>query len=257
MRVFLIGGGWSPGGLRVTLGPFVRAAGAGGPAAIACVLHRAWSGRAGSGLHVAVLRALGAATVRLIVVGRDRPLRAPDLDGITGLFVGGGLPSAYHAALWPTAAEWLPVLRARAIPYAGYSAGALIAPEAALLGGWRARVGDRERPLTPRRTAEGLHLVCCRPGLGLVPFIVDAHAAQWGTLPRLLHAVAAGWADEGWALDEHTMVEVNEGVATVHGTGLAYRARQTDHGLVVAPLAPGTSCRIGNADVPGADRSAG
>ena len=38
---------------------------------------------------------------------------------------------------------------------------------------------------------EDLDDVVPRPGLGLVGFAVDVHAAQWGTVGRLVHAVCA------------------------------------------------------------------
>ena len=58
-------------------------------------------------------------------------------------------------------------------------------------------------------------------GLGLVPFGVDVHAAQWGTLGRLIHAVEAGLVAEGWALDEGALLAGGE----VHGPGAAWHVR--------------------------------
>ncbi|MFN8537178.1 MAG: hypothetical protein U0232_06835 [Thermomicrobiales bacterium] len=66
------------------------------------------------------------------------------------MLVGGGLTPAYHAALVPTADEWLPWLRERNIPYAGYSAGAMIAAETAIVGGWKARAGGRDLSIGTR-----------------------------------------------------------------------------------------------------------
>jgi cyanophycinase len=43
-----------------------------------------------------------------------------------------------------------------------------------------------------------------RDGLGLVPFAVDVHAAQAGTLSRAVGAVAAGLAARAVAIDENT-----------------------------------------------------
>ena len=244
MRVFLIGGGLSPRGLRQTLGPFVGAARVGGAARIACVLVRSLPQRAAFGFYYAALATLGVAHVTPVYVSRERPLRATDLTGATGVLVGGGLTPAYHAALVPTADEWLPGLRERNIPYAGYSAGAMIAPGTAIVGGWKVRAGGRDLMIGTRAASEGRAYLDCRSGLGLVPFLVDVHAAQWGTLGRLLHAVGAGHGAEGWAIDEGTVVEVADGAATVRGLGAAYRVRRGDEGLSVEPLTSGASRRF-------------
>ena len=192
MRIFLIGGGLSPRGLLQTLAPFTRAARIDGAARVACVLTRSWPQRLAFGYSRAALATLGVSRTVPIYVSRERPLRAADLTGATGVLVGGGFPHAYHAALLPTAAEWLPWLREHDLPYAGYSAGAMIAAETATLGGWKVRTNGRDQTIGRRAASEGRTYFDCQPGLGLVPFLVEAHAAQWGTLGRLLHAVAAG-----------------------------------------------------------------
>jgi len=248
--VYLIGGGWTPRGLRATLGPFVRAAG-GASARIVCVLLRGVGQRVAFPAYAAALRAAGAAAVTPVFVSPARPLRAAALVGATGILVGGGATPAYHRALCPTAAEWLPLLQAHGIPYAGYSAGAMIAAESALLGGWKAPTPTGERRLVARAFGEGLPYLTCRPGLGLVPFLVDVHAAQWGTTARLRQAVATGWADEGWAIDEGTLVEVRDATATVHGLGLARRARLLAGVVTVETLGAGAVRRLAARERPG------
>ena len=56
-------------------------------------------------------------------------------------------------------------------------------------------------------------------GLGLVDLAVDVHAAQWGTLTRLVAATEAGMVRGGVAIDEHTALVVGEGALTVLGRG--------------------------------------
>ena len=73
-----------------------------------------------------------------------------------------------------------------------------------------------------------------RDGLGLVPFAVDVHATQWGTLTRLVHAVGAGLVEEGWAIDEGTVLVVDDGSVRVEGLGSAYRVAPRDGGVVVS-----------------------
>jgi cyanophycinase len=244
MRVFLIGGGLSPRGLRQTFGSFVGAAKAGGSARIACILLPTPAQRVAFGFYYAALAALGVVRVVPVYVSRERPLRAADLQNATGVLVGGGLTPAYHAALVHTADEWLPWLRERDVPYAGYSAGAMIAAETAILGGWKLPASGPDLVIGTRAASEGRAYLDCRPGLGLVPFLVESHATQWGTLNRLLHAIEAGHGTEGWAIDEGTLVEVDGDTATVRGLGAAYRARRGDEGITVDILIAGASCQL-------------
>jgi cyanophycinase len=122
-------------------------------------------------------------------------------SGLDGLLVAGGLTPAYHRVLLPHAAA----IRAAVIaglPYAGFSAGAMIAPERALVGGWR--LGSTA--VTHEDNAEDLDQVTVVEGLGLIASTVEVHTSQWGTLSRLVAAVAAGRATSGIAVDENTVV---------------------------------------------------
>jgi cyanophycinase len=211
--VFLIGGGRDDDAVRASHAGFVRAAG-GGPI-VALVLDEGddtdperWTG---------ALRLAGAAEARALVVSPDRPPRATDLAGATGVFVAGGWTPGYQEALVGAGADWLP----RDLPYAGYSAGAAIAATDAIVGGFRREDG---RAVGAEGAGEDLEALTVRPGLGLVPFAVDVHATQWGTLTRLVHAVDAGLVDEGWAIDEGTALVVRDAAAPrVEGLGSAYR----------------------------------
>ncbi|MCX4883244.1 hypothetical protein [Streptomyces sp. NBC_00847] len=87
-------------------------------------------------------------------------------------------------------------------------------------------------------TAEDLEEVEVRAGLGLVPFAVDVHAAQWGTLPRLIAAVARHGLRHGVAIDENTLVEVGpDGRARVSGPGRAHSVRPS--GVLVRSFGAG------------------
>ena len=61
-----------------------------------------------------------------------------------------------------------------------------------------------------------------RDGLGLVPFAVEIHASQMGTLTRLLHAVELGLVSEGWAIDENTLLQIDQSAIHIYGQGHAY-----------------------------------
>jgi cyanophycinase len=209
---FLIGGGREDAQVRASHSPFVDACGGGPIVAFALEDPERW---------VSALRLAGARDVRCL----STPPTADDLAGTAGVFVGGGWTPAYQEAL----ARW----RAPDLPYAGFSAGAAVASTRAIVGGWR--LG--ERSICAEEAGEDLDQLEVRDGLGLVPFAVDVHATQWGTLTRLVHAVGGGVVDEGWAIDEGTVLIVDDGAVRVEGLGGAYRvARQ--NGEVVVSVQP-------------------
>jgi cyanophycinase len=172
------------------------------------------------------LREAGAPEVRVVIVSRERPPYVDDLDGATGVYVAGGLTPTYREVLVDGGIGWLEPVRAADLPYAGFSAGAAIAAVHALVGGYRTAFRERQIDVCHEDCAENLDAITVLPGLGLVPFVVDVHAAQWGTHYRLVHALLGAGLNEGWAIDEHTCVEVADGVATVHGDGAATRVRR-------------------------------
>ncbi len=209
--VFLIGGGRGDDAVRASHAPFVAAVGDG--PIVAVVLDEGdetdverWSG---------ALTLAGANEVRSLVVSKQRPPVAADFDGAAAVFVAGGWTPGYHEALVEPGTDWLPQL-----PFAGFSAGAAVAGEQAILGGHR--IGDVA--ICAEEAGEDLEQLTVRPGLGLVPFAVDVHATQWGTLTRLVHAARAGAVSDGLAVDEGTVAVVRDGALVgVEGVGAAYR----------------------------------
>ena len=118
------------------------------------------------------------------------------------------------------------------MPYLGFSAGAMIAPRTALLGG-HLLAG---RSVCPRSWSEGLAELTVRPGLGLVEFAVDVHTGQAGTLGRTVALVDSGAAPVAVGIDEDTCLAVAVGApdpadGVVTGPGAVWVVR---HG-------PGTS----------------
>ncbi len=199
--MFLIGGGRDPEGVAASHRPFLEACA--GPVLCVCLDEPdRW------------LAHLDGADAR----ATSAPVPA-DLDGVSGVYVAGGLTPAYWSVVCQ--GELRAALREWDGVYAGFSAGAAIAASSAIVGGWR--LGGVE--VCDRDFSEDLDEVQVRPGLGLVPFAVDVHASQWGTLTRLAHAVAAGLVASGLAIDEHTCVEVEAGGSELrlHGWGSAYR----------------------------------
>ena len=135
----------------------------------------------------------------VLALGTDphRPVLVGELDG---LLIGGGLTWHYHRVLLPYA-DAVRAAVAGGLPFAGFSAGAMIAPQRALLGGWR--LGSTA--VTHEDNAEDLDQITVVDGLGRSP-AVDVHTSQWGTLSRLVAVVAAGEVTTGIAVDENTVV---------------------------------------------------
>ena len=230
--VFLMGGGWNEDAYPHTYGRFATAAG-GKQARIASIhlehpdsdIHFGWARSA--------FASVGVSDVYPVFVAPDQPLQPEALRDATGIFVGGGLTPDYHAAIVPHAATWLPDLIGRGLPYAGISAGAMIASREAIVGGWQLRRGAHDVVICSEEVSEERRELDVRPGLGLVPFAVDVHASQYGTPTRLLHAVDIEVVTEGWAIDEETMVEVGPDGTVVTGLGSAYHVRKHDGALTV------------------------
>ncbi len=222
MSIHLLGGGDADDESRWT-GRFVAEARerAEGAPVIVVVL---WAADAAEGEawhddYRADLVQLGAGEVRVVQLTAERTLLPTDLGGADGIFIGGGLTPGYHAAVMP-AADTIRGLVSTGVPYAGYSAGAMIAGDVALLGGWR--IGGV--PVTAEASAEGLDDVTLDAGLGLVDLVVDVHAAQLGTVSRAIAIVAAGLADRVVAIDECTSLIVSPGGLEVAGDGSVWTA---------------------------------
>jgi cyanophycinase len=216
---YLIGGGWDEGASGLLYGPFLADAGrrAGGPnPTVACLLVDEGDGAQDFVRYEAALRRAAPCTPVPVLVPLGGTLDPAALDGVDALLVGGGLTPAYQEAL--AAVRDGPAR----LPYAGFSAGAAVAAREALVGGWLA--GGVQ--VCPEETGEDLEEIEVRPGLGLVPFTVDVHAAQWGTLPRLIEAVRRGGTGAyGVAIDENTMLAVDGARARVSGLGRVHAVR--------------------------------
>jgi cyanophycinase len=210
-QTFLIGGGRDPDGAAAAHAPFLAACD--GPILCICLEDPdRWLGYLGGDARAT-----------------DAPVPA-DLEGVAGVYVAGGLTPAYWSLVCDS--EFGAALRAWDGVYCGYSAGAAIAAERALVGGWK--VGELE--VCDADFSEELEQVDVRPGLGRVDLTVEVHASQWGTLTRLVHVVCADLTPAGIAIDEHTCVELTEGAPVVTGRGVAYHVCQ-DAVRVLRPAA--------------------
>ena len=153
------------------------------------------------------------------------------LNDIDALVIGGGMTPAYLAAVEPIMEE-IRLLVADGLPYLGFSAGAMIAADRAVIGGWRI---DGVQ-VCPEETGEDLDEVTIVEGLGLVDLAIDVHAAQWGTLGRLVAATEAGLVGGGVAIDEFTALVVADDGLRVVGTGSVWRVLDDPAGVIVGAL---------------------
>ena len=171
----------------------------------------------------------------------------------TGIFVCGGDTRIYHQ-LYGTGSGRQAILEriACGVPYAGSSAGALIAPEAALVWGDRVTrkdhtlyLGGAEGPCDAELDVE--------PGLALVPAaILEAHFTAQGGFPRLLAALTKSDMRYGLGVDDGVCLEVLDRVTLrVHGHGRLYLLeRANDESATVRALGPEASMRLVTDDQP-------
>ncbi|MEV6944011.1 cyanophycinase [Streptomyces sp. NPDC051172] len=226
-RTFLIGGGWDATAAHAVYGPFLRAATG---TRVGCVVLDEGDGSEQFGRYDAVLRKAADCNPVPLLVPLGGEFAADRLQDLDGLLVCGGLTPAYQDAFAGCLDQLRSALAEFGIPYAGFSAGAAVASRHALVGGWL----DDGVPVCHEDTAEDLEEIEVRPGLGLVPFSVEAHAAQWGTLPRLIAAVARHGLPRGVAIDENTVVEVGaDARARVSGLGRAHSVQPSADGSVL------------------------
>jgi cyanophycinase len=155
------------------------------------------------------------------------------LSEIDALLVAGGLTPAYLDAVTPVIDE-IRLLVGDGLPYLGFSAGAAIAADTAIIGGWKIE----GIPIGTEETGEDLEEVTVAEGLGLIELAVEVHAAQWGTLARIIAATEAGLVEGGVAIDEFTVLILGDDIVRVVGAGSAWRIVQHEDGVLVSTILP-------------------
>lgn len=239
--VFLIGGGWSDASIKSTYGAFIKRASSNGARKIAIILatDNPEEILQTESTYRNVFKRCGVQDHELSFFwgGPDKEIQFDDLIGSvpTGVFVGGGTTPLYHDLLCKDL-SWLDYIISNQIPFAGFSAGAALAAEQAILGGWKVQVGPREIEVLDEDLSEGLDSLAVRPGLGLVPFSVDVHASQWGTVTRLMHAVDLKMVPQGWAIDENTMLHIENGQLNISGLGQAYHLLREEAATIITRI---------------------
>ena len=233
-KVHLIGGGWDAATYPDLYGPFLRQAGT-RPVIATVVIDE------GDGPHqfrrwADALNATQDCLPSPVLVRLGDKLDVDALGDADGLLVCGGLTPAYAAATEGVGASIRKWLRDGGRPFAGFSAGAAIASTDAVVGGWLIDA----LPVCPPDSAEDLDEVTVLQGLGLVPFTVDVHCAQWGTLPRLVAVVERYNGAVGVGIDENTSLSWDGGVGEVRGLGNAHLISRIDNRTTIQTLTPGS-----------------
>jgi len=233
--VFLIGGGWQA--QEETFGRFVEAATVGAKRRIVLILlEEVETDKVEVGAkYRSTFFDLGVTDQQLEIVwiSQDSPLSLKKLKEYspTGIFVGGGTTPLYQEVLYKNTA-WVDYMHKRKLPYGGFSAGAAIAADKALVGGWKLRLQTQEVPIVDEECSEGLEWLTVNKGLGLVQFSIDVHATQWGNLARMIHAVEQQQVEMGWAIDEDTLMQVEGNRVQVWGSGQVYRVARVGEGQI-------------------------
>jgi cyanophycinase len=182
--------------------------------------------------YVRPLQKLISCEVVPVLLASGNPADPAVFSHADGIVVGGGLTPAYLEGLRACAGA-VAARVAEGAPYLGFSAGAMIAPARGIMGGYR--INSIE--VCGEECSEELDEVDVRDGLGLIPFAVDVHAAQAGTLSRAVGAVAAGLVDRTVAVDENTAIFLADSGAAdfdVMGSGNCWDIRRTDDGCSVS-----------------------
>ncbi|VXB09699.1 Cyanophycinase [Microbacterium sp. 8M] len=233
MGVHLIGGGFG----RAAFAPFAAEAQAVAAAKgvatprVTVVTVREDADPRHAGDLVAALTADGAIDLetRVTTVGLTDVVDPAVFDDVDAVVIGGGLTPAYHTAL-ERCYDRIRTAVQGGTPYLGFSAGAMIAAERAILGGWR--IGGVA--IAPEETAEDLDEITVVPGIGLVDVSVDVHVAQWGTLSRLIAATEAGAVDGGVGIDESTVLIADAEGLRIAGAGSVWRVFAGSDGVTVS-----------------------
>ena len=208
-HLFIVGGGPRPAALTRRCLEL-----AGGPPARIVVCGRASADTTAGPEVAAALRRLGADAFAL-TIGREQAMRdsvARLLDGVTGVWFGGGDQSRLTAALGGTPVEAaIHRLYERGAVVGGTSAGAAVMSAIMITGDERRPGGARPDTTQAWITVDRDNVVTTR-GFGLLPgAIVDQHFLRRRRNNRLLSVALEHPAHVAVGIDESTAIQVNPG----------------------------------------------
>jgi len=236
--IFLHGGGGSdPSSNQMCFSPFVETAyRSTGTPKIVLVLHQQHDSDHDMYRKMLIHGGAKDEHITTVRVSEERALLGMDINGAAGVFVAGGHTPDIHYALCQDI-TWLRTLKRENIPYCGTAAGATIAAQYAVIGGYKIQRKGRTVQVMHPAASEGLEMVDIRAGLGIIPTLfqaVDVHASQAGTLVRAIHMVEQAQYHTVAALDEDTTVEFANGEVIVYGRGQMYEVRRVEYQVEVS-----------------------
>lgn len=234
-KLFLIGGGWDPDGMKKTFGLFASEVINIKDYKLLLVLEDNDEYEETKIKYLSVLSdfSLSAEKITVFKVNTNVILTYANIKAIdpTAIFVGGGLTPLYQECLCRNK-EWVNFIIENNIPYCGFSAGSAIAANTAIVGGWKIKISNTDIAILDEDLAEDLEYLDIRNGLGLIDFSIDVHGSQWGTLTRLLHAVDQNKILDGLVIDENTMIILEDSKLYVSGMGQVYYVRKNHLGII-------------------------
>ena len=238
MSIHLSGGGWPSEDDAVIYREFLndvasyaQSAGRIDGLRVAIVLVRDGDGPERGSEVQSLLSSITKVDPVVIIAAEGSPIAPTSFADIDGVLVFDGLAPAYRESLEPSFLE-LRRLVAAGMPYLGLGAGAVLAGDTAIVGGWK--IGSV--PVSPYEAAQEIEQVTIAEGLGLVDLGIDIQAAQQGTLSRTIAACEAGMVDGAVAIDAHTSLIIRGGALAVVGRGSVWRISNDNGTVRVASL---------------------
>jgi len=223
--LYLIGGGWDEVSFPQTFGRFVQAGTKDGHCTILLVLaiNDVAARNEITEDFTQMFHALGNVKTEPFFLSTTQNITCDILHAIAPscIFVGGGLTPRYQEFLGNNR-DFIEYILNNNLPYGGFSAGSAIAAQQSIVGGWKITASGHDIPILDADFSEGLDNIEIREGLGFLPYPLDVHGSQWGTITRVIHAVDHNLIEHGLVLDESTMIEYKNDTMTVFGMGHVY-----------------------------------
>ena len=167
--------------------------------------------------------------VRRVWASADDQVDPDAFASVDAVVVAGGPTPGYHASLRPAYGAIRRLVEDGG-SYLGLSAGAMIAPARAIIGGRRWMGAD----VCPEQWSEGLQEVTVVDGIGLFPHPVEVHVGQAGTLGLLVALADSVVLPVLLGIDEDTSVVLEPGAAWSRcGSGAVWEVRAEADSVMV------------------------
>lgn len=245
-ELYLIGGGWDEASFTQTFGRFVRAGTKNGHCKILLVLaiDDVTARKEITEDFTTMFTELGDVNIEPFFLSITQNITRSILHTMTPscIFVGGGVTPRYQELLGNNS-EFIEYILQHNIPYGGFSAGAAIAAQQSIVGGWKITERGHDIPVLDADFSEDLEYIEIREGLGFLEYPVDVHGSQWGTITRVIHAVDRHMIPHGLVIDESTMIEYRQNTMTVFGRGHVYLIQKNGNTIDISLYKDGDMIR--------------